>query len=109
MGGLAEVSCLAQLFLNPARSWKLADTLPLLGINTTVNPLDDYPYTPPYTSPIYHYDFLIRRSFLYSPLLDFTDISLLLPHYQYNSGNNQLPHLLSLRWHYYSKGARGSL
>ena len=34
---------------------QLADTLPLLGNNATVTPLDDYSYTPPYTSPIYHY------------------------------------------------------
>ena len=43
-------------------------TLPLLGNNATVTPLDNYSDTPPYTSPIYHYYFPIIRLFLYSPL-----------------------------------------
>ena len=38
---------------------KLGPSSPNLGNNATVNPLDDYSYTPPYTSPIYHYYFPI--------------------------------------------------
>ena len=61
---------------------------PVWVIIPPVNPLDDYSYTPPYTPP---------------------SISLRLPHYQYKYRNNQLPHLYSLRWHYFPNWARGSL
>ena len=33
------------------RGYKLEESLPSLGNNATVNPLDDYSYTPPYTPP----------------------------------------------------------
>ena len=36
---------------------ELGPPSPLLGNNATANPLDDYPYGPPYISPIYHYYF----------------------------------------------------
>ena len=38
---------------------QLEESLPSLGSNATANPLDDHSYTPPYTSPIYHYYFPI--------------------------------------------------
>ena len=39
---------------------QLGPPSPRLGNNATANPLDDYSYTPPYTSPTYHYYYPIR-------------------------------------------------
>ena len=71
---------------------KLAEPLPILGGNTTSQP--------------------IRRLFLYSPLhlTDYiTTISPLLPHYQDQYRNNHLPYPYSLRWYYHPEMGKGSL
>ena len=43
---------------------ELEYTLPISANNATANPLDDHSYTPPYTSPIYHYYFPIINTIL---------------------------------------------
>ena len=43
---------------------KLEYTLPISANNATANPLDDHSYTPPYTSPIYHYYYPIINTIL---------------------------------------------
>ena len=92
---------------------------PFWVIIPPVNPLDDYSYTPPYTSPtisplLPHYQYQYRNNRLphpykrIIPILPTTipQISPLLPHYQDQYRNNQLPHPYSLRWYYYPKWAR---
>ena len=59
---------------------QLGPPSPLLGQNATVNPLDDYSYTPPYTSPIYHYYFpIINTSIGITITLSITSKVVLLP------------------------------
>ena len=63
---------------------QLVDTLPLLGSNATVNPLDDYSYTPPYTPPhisllLPHYTIIPR-----SPLHSTPYITTISPLYDYS-------------------------
>ena len=87
-----------------------------------VNPLDDYSYTPPYTSPtisllllLPHYQYQYRNNRLPHPykrnipILPTTipQISPLLPHDQDQYRN--LPHPYSLRWYYHPKVGKGSL
>ena len=95
---------------------------PFWVIIPPVNPLDDYSYTPPYTSPtisllLPHYQYQYRNNRLphpykrIIPILPTTipQISPLLPHYQDQYRNNQLPHPYSLRWYYHPKVGKGSL
>ena len=95
---------------------------PFWVIIPPVNPLDDYSYTPPYTSPtisplLPHYQYQYRNNRLphpykrIIPILPTTipQISPLLPHYQDQYRNNQLPHPYALRWYYHPKVGKGSL
>ena len=118
----ARASVKARLGLPNYTSIQLAEPLPILGNNTTSQPIRRLflysPYTSPTISPLLpHYQYQYRNNRLPHPYkriipifpTTIPQISLLLPHYQDQYRNNQLPHPYSLRWYGYPKVGKGSL